>query len=835
MKRRFMIDKHLIPKTAPKAIAENIIFWKNYRVTVLGERLFRLERNEDKIFRDQATQSVWFRNADKQDFCVAEKSAELIISTRACKLKLKSNRADCRISFGKNKWQKIDNSGNLKGTYRTLDGCDGDRIFNLKPSPKIELGNGVCSKTGVAVFDDSNSLCLFDDGKISPEKYKGTDEYIFAFENDYRGAIRALYQITGSTPLVPRFALGNWWSRYRKYTHEEYMQVLQRFEDNHVPLTVATIDMDWHYSDTLNEQKQIKEKGKNTEFYGTHYKGLGPDSNGWTGYSWNKELFPDYKKFLKEVKERNLKITLNLHPAQGVRWFEDQYEEMATAMGVDPKSEEWIRFDITNPNFVNNYFSILHRPYEKDGVDFWWIDWQQGTKTLVEGLDPLWLLNHYHYLDQAKNHYSPLLLSRYAGVGSHRYPLGFSGDTRITWNTLKYLPYFTATASNVGYTWWSHDIGGHLDGEKDDEMYVRHIQFGVFSPINRLHGTDTPTLNKEPWLYQNGTGEIAKKWLILRHKLIPFLYSASHFTSVEGQALIEPLYYEWDEENAYKYKNQYLFGGQLLVIPITTKCKADGYARVRAWIPEGVWTDIFTGERYEADKGGVEKTLLRPIDQIPVLKREGGVLPLSLDNGNSVDNPKEMEISVWNGNGEFTLFEDGREKENDDEFITVFKTELVKNKGKAVQTLKIFSSGKSAVVPDGRRFDITFKGIESGKITLKKDGKEMPVNKKYGDFVRFMLDFEAFSEYEIKVEFILPTEMERLIKHAYNVLLRAEGNNDKKHKLFLSLSKADNRTCRSSPSRCCWRLRRPGRSSAAAWRGRCRSRLSRRLSRWRSR
>jgi alpha-glucosidase (family GH31 glycosyl hydrolase) len=127
----------------------------------------------------------------------------------------------------------------------------------------------------------------------------------------------------------------------------------------------------------------------------------------------------------------------------------------------------------------------------------------------MAGLDPLWSLNHYHYLDNAKEKENPLILSRYAGVGSHRYPLGFSGDTEITWATLDYLPYFTATASNVGYTWWSHDIGGHHRGEKEDELFVRHVQFGVLSPINRLHCSNWETLSKEPWYFLNGAGEIA--------------------------------------------------------------------------------------------------------------------------------------------------------------------------------------------------------------------------------------------------------------------------------------------------------------------------------------
>ena len=94
-------------------------------------------------------------------------------------------------------------------------------------------------------------------------------------------------------------------------------------------------------------------------------------------------------------------------------------------------------------------------------------------------LDPLWLLNHYHYQDSCKNAEGGLILSRYAGPGSHRYPVGFSGDTIISWNSLRFQPYFTATASNIGYSWWSHDIGGHMLGDYDEELQTRWLQFGI--------------------------------------------------------------------------------------------------------------------------------------------------------------------------------------------------------------------------------------------------------------------------------------------------------------------------------------------------------------------
>ena len=174
----------------------------------------------------------------------------------------------------------------------------------------------------------------------------------------------------------------------------------------------------------------------------------------------------------------------------------------------------------------------------------------------MNGLDPLWALNHYHYLDHASNHKTPLILSRYAGIGSHRYPLGFSGDTYITWETLNYLPYYTATASNIGYGWWSHDIGVHMQGEHNGELFLRHAQFGVFSPINRYHSTSAPTLTKEPWFYKNGTGALLEEQMKLRHKLLPFLYTCAYKANKNAEMLMEPTYYYHpDCKEDYEYGN----------------------------------------------------------------------------------------------------------------------------------------------------------------------------------------------------------------------------------------------------------------------------------------
>lgn len=708
-----MLDKHLVVKTSPTARKESMVEAEDARITVLTDRLFRIEREKDGHFCDKATQSVWYRNLPAVKFETAEHNGELRIMTEKVTLVWTGTVKGSYIVFSDDERKAaLSNEGNLLGTCRTLDCCDGARWipYNQDESKArwLTLGTGVVSETGVALVDDSASLLLEEDGTLALREYAEEDIYVFAYGQDYRGAVRALYEICGKTPLIPRFALGNWWSRYHAYTEKEYLHTIDSLAERRLPFTVATVDMDWHWSETLDEVKQISAQGKNDEYHG--------GNSGWTGYSWNTDLFPDYRRFLKELRERNLKVTLNLHPADGVRYFEDCYEEMAEAMGIDPDTEEQIPFDIADERFVNAYFKVLHKPYERDGVDFWWIDWQQGSRSAMEGLDPLWALNHYHYLDNGTEH-APLILSRYCGVGSHRYPIGFSGDTRVTWETMKYLPYFTATASNIGYTWWSHDIGGHMNGYKDDELYVRFVQFGVFSPVNRLHSTNLPAFTKEPWAYRNGTGLIAEEYLRLRHRMIPFLYSAAYKTREEGLALIEPMYYAYPEkEEAYRCKNQYFFGGQMIVAPVTEKSEAEGMARVLVWLPEGIWTDFFTGGEY---RGGGERMLVRTLDFMPVLLKEGGFFVLDdREYTNDTENPDCLKVFAANGNGSYTLHEDVEGKRVD----TVFCSEAPES---GIQKLTIRCHGEKGQIP-ARRYCVRFCNLPEGEVSVKADGKEYP-------------------------------------------------------------------------------------------------------------
>lgn len=789
--------KHLIPQVHPLADTKNTVKFLDYRITVLDQRLFRLEQDPSLTFNDRATQSVWFRNMPPQAFQTEQCDDYIRISTEAVTLTVAKNFSESRIIID-GRCMPLENSENLLGTYRTLDCYDGE--VSIRTTQKLKLDHGVCSKNGLAIIDDTASLCLNEDGTLAPPSCDGMDLYLFAYGNDYSAAVKALYSICGQTPMLPRFAFGNWWSRYHAYSDREYLHLMDTFEEKGIPLTVATLDVDWHYSNDLDEDKQISAQGKNTTDRGCLSTPEFPRI-GWTGYSWNRRLFPDYRGFLKELKSRNLMITLNLHPSSGVRYYEDMYEKMATAMGVDPSTERVIDFNISNPKFLKAYLEILHHPYEEEGVDFWWIDWQQGSVSEMDGLDPLWALNHYHYLDNDRKGTHPLIMSRYAGIGSHRYPIGFSGDTTISWKTLELMPYFTATASNIGYTWWGHDIGGHHLGVKDDELYLRFLQFGVFNPINRMHCTDSQIITKEPWSYENGIGELACKMLRLRHRMIPFLYNCNYLTHTQGRALCEPLYYAYPQSpESYQFKNQYLFGQSMIVAPITKPTCENGLSELQVWLPQGIWTDFFTGDVYriEAEKGR-SFTAVRPLDSIPVFVRAGSVIPLSCDEGNSFENPHVLEARIYNGNGEYKLFEDTNAKEA----FTKFR---LRNQD-GTQTVTVSVEGDHGVIPSDRSLKLTFPNViihhsadqamgfqrAEAEVTVLKNGIPCEAAvRAYAEVSVLIEEFDPASVYEIRVTAKPLSPLEEAFRFVIAKLQRTQGAFTLRDKLLKTLLRAKN-------------------------------------------
>ena len=692
---------------------------EHWRIGLITESLIRLEWSDSGEFEDRATLMAVdraFLPSGAVDYTTGERDGMLVVETPALRLTYD------RKPFSKegltivvkgvpdsqfNTWHYGDEpKGNLGGTARTLDEADG----------AIPLGQGVISRDGWAVLDDSASNVFVTadaDGNlpdgvvayggigVAPRDHRETDIYFFGYGRRYREAVHDFQKLSGPAPLLPRYALGNWWSRYYRYSEEEYLDLMDRFKREGIPFTTSVIDMDWHLVDDVDPK------------YGS----------GWTGYTWNPKLFPDPKRFLDGLHERGLRTTVNIHPRDGIRAFEKPYAKAAATVGVDAEAQEPVEFDLTNPKFVQAYFD-MHHDLEADGIDFWWIDWQQGGVTRQPGLDPLWVLNHMHYCDSARDGRWPLTFSRFAGPGSQRYPVGFSGDTVITWKSLKFQPYFTSTASNIGYGWWSHDIGGHMFGYRDEELEARWYQLGVFSPINRLHSSCSPFSGKEPWNFHEPVRSAMVDVLRLRQALMPYLYTMNWRAAVDGDPIVEPMY--WANPNlgeSYEVPDEFRFGTELVVAPVVDPMdKASMRGKADAWLPQGDWFDFFDGRRYAAaDPAGRRLAVWRTIDRIPVFAKAGGIVPMQSDPLSDMTvNPRALDVVIFPGaDGSFAMREDSGEFHDvcadaaaaQEAATAVTAMTWQWDDGRSPQFVIEAPTGNTSVVPERRDWTLIFRGV----------------------------------------------------------------------------------------------------------------------------
>ena len=632
----------------PVADPDAVVQSGNMRFTVLTPQMIRIQYSSKKVFEDRATFAVVNRRLPVPAFTTSEEDGYLYIKTEAVTLKYKtgSNPTTLRnrpeflsVTFNMNGHEVVwypgkDDALNLKGTTRTLDNGRGD-------SKRGELENGILSRGGWALIDESASAKRGDGSRtfaFEPMEEGGmvwtkplagesaTDWYILCYGHDYKKALGDYVKIAGRIPMPPDYMFGYWYSKYQRYTAQDFMDITMDIENNRIPIDIMIMDMDWH-------------------------------KDGWTGWSWNTSLIPDPKGLINWMHQHNMKVSLNLHPADGVNNYEDNFAQMCADLGKDPGTTTNIPWQLEDYNFYKAMFKNIIRLRESEGVDFWWIDWQQRlTNNNLAGLGETFWCNHVFYNDMRITHpeLRPLIFHRWGGLGSHRYPIGFSGDSFSTFPTLAFQPYFTATAANVCFGYWGHDLGGHQHGNNDPELYLRWMQYGVFSPLFRTHATNDPKIEMRIWKYPNFKDLL--QTVKLRYELMPYIYTAARQAYDTGVSICRPLYYDHPEENnAYRYEDEYMFGDDILVAPVLTAGK-NGKTDRKIWLPEGKWFDVCRNKVVEGDR---EFTDSYTQTEIPYFYKAGSVIVNYENVMNLNSRPDRIILKVVPGaDGSSTLYED---------------------------------------------------------------------------------------------------------------------------------------------------------------------------------
>ena len=712
----------------PKADDRAIVVAGNARFTVLTPQLIRMEWSEDAVFEDRATLTFVNRKTEVPQFKVTNSRNKVVIRTDKLTLtylksgKFSADNLSAEFMLGGKKvvWHYGDeDSQNLMGTTRTLDKADG---WNLNPSDPMEPG--VVSRSGWSVVDDSQRH-LFVDTPTHWQKWvecrtdvDRQDLYLFAYGHEYMQAVKDYISLAGRIPLPPKYAFGYWWSRYWQYSDNELRDLIGQMRSLDIPIDVLIIDMDWH------ETWGLRRKNARKDEYDQRI--------GWTGYTWKEQLFPAPGTFFEWCRSEKLKTALNLHPASGIQPYEEPYKRFVEEYGWTEEGKS-VPFKIDEQKWADAYFNSVLGPFEKIGVDFWWLDWQQWkqskyTKNLS---NTFWLNYTFNRHAEQRGEERPMIYHRWGGLGSHRYQVGFSGDTYISWESLSFLPWFTSTASNVGYGYWGHDIGGHTfkirESQTEPELYLRWLQYGVFTPIFKTHCTKNSNIERRIWQFPNHFFYM-RDAIRMRYTLAPYIYNAARQAFDTGISMCRPMYYYYPECNeAYDMKEQYMFGDDLLVSAIVKPVDSlTGIAERDIWFPEGLWYDMASGKLIE---GGQSLTLSYTLAENPYFARAGAIIPMNPKSVESLQAPSDTLVLTFvpGADGELSLYEDdGLSKNYAEQYATTKITKSATDSGLRVVISARNGSYKSA--PESRKYELRFPA-QMPPVAVKVNGVEYPYSR----------------------------------------------------------------------------------------------------------
>jgi len=683
------------------------IKFNNIRVQLLSKSLFRIELKGEKGFEDRKTFTVVNREWQGVKFEEEKNGNGKIITT-----------ADYKIIIPDNKTLKgikvFDNSGKL------LIEFDANIPKNsFLPSPS----------------DLPNVWLMADSPRIIPPEWGATpppadcklpnsgwdinnnapDIYIFLpKKSGYVNFRKDFLKLTGAIPLPPLYAFGYIHSRWYPYTEKSALETIEKYREKDFPIDVFVCDTDWQ-------------------------TGSSDD------YVVNKKLFPDMKRFLKRAHEKNVKIIFNDHP------------ESIDTNALSPKelNFRW--------NGLTSMLAI--------GLDAWWYD----RNCRVELNEPIpgfkkeiWGMCVYHDITRKFNPSKrPLILSNVQGIdngiknypshpAAHRYPIWWTGDTRSKWEYLR-----NGISNDVGsgidclLPYVGEDIGGH-SGDPTPELFIRFVQFGVLSPTTRPHCKKNTT--REPWAFGDKAEKIVRDYVLMRYRLLPVIYSAAYKTYKTGMPLMRRYDLYWPEFEKAKDSQQYLFGDDILVAPISENSFGTAFECYSNLFKTGNGQTGFNAEYFNNInlKGKpvlsrVDKTIdfdwkkASPDDKVnndhfsirwicklgPMPKTEDYIFRLTSNNGCRLWLDNKLIIDSWNDKNWNPCFSTQKLVKNKSYNI---KLEYLERGGKAFSKLKIGFAGTHRIkrtlwIPPGYWHNVWSGELIKGprEITETYDIKQIPL------------------------------------------------------------------------------------------------------------
>lgn len=660
------------------SLKENIVKGEKFRFTFLSERLIRLEYSPNGSFEDRISQRVIFRKFPKVKYTKAQTESLIQLSTSYFTLNYDMNKPFLGSKLAPASNLNILLNGTDKTWYyhhpeaRNFGGLN----YSLDDfAGRLKLGKGFYSTDGFAVLDDSDSYVL--DNNTFVERNKGNiDIYVFMYRKDLGLCLKDYYDLTGYPSLIPRYSLGNWWNKNKEYSTSDIQNLMMKFQEEDIPIAVLLFGDKWHDdSDPMVFHHQLL-NGEQLRQLCNHY---------------------------------HMKISLSIDPSLKIKEGSNTYQNIQNVLQNINGDYSFLPMSSQQ---MNLYASYGIKSWISSGIDSFYIDYNNSKDNCS-----LALINHYIYsMYGIMLNKRVAILSRNYAMATHRDTIIYNGKTKVGWNTLSILPQYQMSASNNGVSYIASPIGGYYGGIETFELYIRYIQFGVFSTFLILSSDGGKYYKREPWRWKITEEEIIRKYLKMRYQLIPYIYTESYIYSKSGSPVVQPLYYKYPKiYDEPLYKNQYFFGSEMLVCPIVKK-KNTIMNRVvqRMFIPEGTWYELESGKKYIGNKYYMS---FYKDEDYPVFCREGSIIPLSREM--STDLPVNMEILVFPGaNGSYVLYEDDGISNNYKNGSCGF-TEFVFQYTLNHYELSIQNKGNIGLLPSSRNYKIRFRNTKNGNVEIK--------------------------------------------------------------------------------------------------------------------
>ncbi len=452
---------------------------------------------------------------------------------------------------------------------------------------------------------------------LTYETLSGRKTYQIVAGKTWYDIIENYTDLTGKQPMLPRWALGNFSSRFGYHSQKETLETVKKFKDENIPVDAVIIDLYWF-------GKEIQGTLGNFEFY--------------------RDSFPEPKQMIEVLKSQNVETTLITEPyvlKTSNRWDEAVEEDILAKDSIGnpavfefyfgkggiidifkPKGETWFKniYKRISSYGVNGFWGDLGEPEALPN----WVNFETGTADELHNVyGHNWAKLVYEASLEADPNRRPFVLMRAGYSGSQRYGLiPWTGDVSRSWGGLLPQPEMALQMGMQGLAYMHSDLGGFAGANLDDELYARWLQYGVFQPIFRPHADET--LASEPVFRSEKAKRLANFAIQMRYRMLPYNYHLMIENHTEGRPLMRPLFFEEpDNRDLYNYSTAYLWGNDILVSPVLEQ----GKKTQEIYFPRGsMWFDIETDEVIE---GGQTKTISLDESFIPVYARGGAFIPLA--------------------------------------------------------------------------------------------------------------------------------------------------------------------------------------------------------------